>query len=80
MMGSPNKKSITPEGIEQAISQLRASHEKLVMDYNETFEKLGEDKQIAFLGNENKQLREELKRLNEFITQLVEYRRLSMKS
>ncbi len=54
---------------------LKGKYDKLLGEYKESFDEMPQDKKFALLAKDNKQLAEELKRLNEFITYLVEQRR-----
>lgn len=70
------KKSImTPESVEQALAVLRPQHERILADYPTEFGSLPVKKRFAVLAAENKQLRAELGRLNEYISFLIDYRR-----
>ncbi len=69
---------MTPESIEQIILNLKLQHDKLLEDYPETFIELMQDKQLSILTRENKQIMDEFKRLNEFMTFLVDYHRSSI--
>jgi hypothetical protein len=58
--------------VEQELKKDNEKHLELEAEYDENFELLGYKKQFAHLKNENTQLREELKRFNTIIGELVE--------
>ncbi len=64
--------------IEETLANLGPQHKKMLSEYTHEFETEPVEKRLNFLGLENKQLLTELRRLNEFLTILVEYRRGSM--
>ena len=70
------KKGMTPDFIEQALIGLQPQHEKMLSEYPAGFDSLQVEKQLAYLNSENKQIRSELRRLNDYITAVIEYRRL----
>ena len=61
--------------MEQILLSLKTQHEKILGDYPSTFATFSLDKQIGYLNTENKQIRDELKRLNDFISFIVDYKR-----
>ena len=66
------------EALERIESELKAqseAHQNLMKDYDANFDTLEFGRKVANLKGENKQLREELKKLNDLITRLVEARR-----
>jgi hypothetical protein len=73
-----SKNKVTPELIEQALVALKPQHEKLLEEAPANVGELPRERQVEFYAAENKRMREELKRLNEFITLFVGYRRLGI--
>jgi len=59
------------------MTSLKSQHQKLLEDYPIDFGLYSHDKQISILSKENKQIMEEFKRLNEFMSFLVDYHRSS---
>ncbi len=66
--------------IENELELLQETHAKLLEDSDtKIVHILYDEKKMAFLRNENKAVREELKRLNKLLTELVEFRRAVLK-
>lgn len=57
--------------IESELASQSQVYEQLLSDYDEKFESQNFNKKLMFLKNENKQIRQELKRFNELINDLV---------
>lgn len=68
------------EKLEGELKSQDENYKKLLADYDGQFEMLTFEKKANFLRNENKNLRESLKTLNEMITKLVEARKTSILS
>ncbi len=63
--------------IEQELKMQQDNYGALLADYGRDFEEMKYEKKWGYLRNENKLIRDELKKLNQLITQLVESRRSS---
>jgi hypothetical protein len=66
---------MTLASIEETLSSLKPKYDKMLADTGPGLAGLDEDKTLQFLKGENYALRTELKRLNDFITHLVEVRK-----
>ena len=65
-------KDYNPIGrLELELKMQRVKHKSLLRDYGSQFEDLNYRKKSAYLKNENKELCQELKRLNLLITDLI---------
>jgi len=66
--------------IEHELELCKETHAKLLEDTDSLINNMtDDDKRMIFLRNENKSVREELKRLNKLLTELVEFRRAMLK-
>lgn len=58
--------------MEQELRSLEGKYEKLLANYDEKFDALSLEKKASQLRIDNKEFRNELKRLNNLITEIVE--------
>jgi len=61
--------------MEETLHGLKEKYDKLLADNAKSLENMNEEKAFQFLKYENFQLRTELKRINDFISHLVELRK-----
>jgi len=67
-------KILTPESIEEILANLQPQYKQLLEPYNAEFDKQALSKQYQYLFAENKTLNQELKRINELLTFLIEFK------
>jgi len=63
--------------VEHKLRSYQLKYEKLISNYDENFEALPLEKKATMLKGDNKEIRSELKKLNEMISEMVEARKQS---
>jgi hypothetical protein len=77
-MSSKNKKALRVlRSVEEELSNHQAKYNKILAEYDTEFDSSTFNRKYLYLKKENKELRDELKRFNAIITNLLESRNTS---